>query len=230
MFVKICGIVREEDALLSVAMGADAVGFNFAPGSRRQISPTLARDIAKRLPPEVLTVGIFRDEAASRVAEIVNGAGLRAAQLHGHETAEVTRWVRERVPYVIKAFAAGDPNLDHARDYGADAILLDSPVPGSGEVFDWSLAEGAPDGLKVILAGGLDPANVGDAVRRVQSWGVDVASGVEADHGDPGVKDARKVRAFVEAARAAAPERPEVEFGPDPGTGAPYDWMQDGSP
>lgn len=228
VFVKICGITREEDALLAVAMGADALGFNFASGSRRQISPVLARDISRRLPPEILTVGVFRDEAASRVVEIVNTAGLRAAQLHGRESAESTRWIRERVPYVIKAFTAGDPALEAAASYGADAILLDSPIPGSGEVFDWTLAEGRPDGIRTILAGGLDPTNVGDAVRRVKPWGVDVASGVEDPRGVPGQKDAHKLRAFVEAARAAAPGSDEVEYGPDPGTGAPYDWMQDG--
>ncbi len=226
--MKICGITREDDALLAVAMGADALGFNFAPGSRRQIAPVLARDIARRLPPEILTVGIFRDEVASRVVEIVNSAGLRAAQLHGHESAETTRWVRERVPFVIKAFAAGDPSLERAADFGADAIMIDSPEPGSGVVFDWTLAEGRPDGHKVILAGGLTPDNVADAVRLVGPWGVDVATGVEADRGDPGQKDARKVRLFVENARAAAPV--EDEFGPDPGSGAPFDWMQDGSP
>ena len=227
MFVKICGITREDDALLAVAMGADAVGFTFAP-SKRQIAPALARDIVRRLPPEVLTVGVFRDEAASRVVEIVNSTGLRAAQLHGHESAESTRWIRERVPFVIKAFAAGDPNLERAASYGADAILLDSPRPGSGEVFDWTLAEGRPDGLKVILAGGLNPENVADAVRLVKPWGVDVATGVEADRGEPGQKDARKVRLFIENARANAPV--EDEFGPDPESGAPFDWMQDGSP
>lgn len=226
MFVKICGITREDDALLAVAMGADAVGFTFAP-SKRQIAPMLARDIVRRLPPEILTVGVFRDEAASRVVEIVNSAGLRGAQLHGHESAETTRWIRERVPFVIKAFAAGDPDLDRAASYGADAILIDSPRPGSGEVFDWTLAEGRPDGLKVILAGGLTPGNVADAVRRVQPWGVDVATGVEAERGEPGQKDAHKVRSFIEAARSTA--RPEEEFGPDPGSGGPFDWMQDGS-
>lgn len=226
--MKICGITREDDALLAVAMGADALGFNFVSGSRRQIAPALARDIARRLPPEILTIGIFRDEASSRVVEIVNAAGLRGAQLHGRESAETTRWVRERVPYVVKAFAAGDPALQQAASYGADAVMIDSPGGGTGEVFDWSLAEGRPDGLKVILAGGLDPENVGDAVRRVKPWGVDVATGVEAERGEPGQKDARKVRRFIENARAAAPE--EDEFGPDPEAGGPFDWMQDGSP
>lgn len=228
MFVKICGITREDDALLAVAMGADAVGFIFAP-SKRQIAPGIARDIVRRLPPEILTVGVFRDEAATRVVEIVNTTGLRAAQLHGRESAETTRWVRERVPYVIKGFAAGDPGLDAAASYGADAILIDSPVPGSGEVFDWTLAEGRPDGFRTIVAGGLTPDNVADAVRSIGPWGVDVASGVESDRGEPGQKDARKVRAFIEAARAAAPEGDgEIDWGPDPGTGGPYDWMQDG--
>ncbi len=226
--MKICGITREDDALLAVAMGADALGFNFVSGSRRQIAPALARDIARRLPPEILTIGIFRDEASSRVVEIVNAAGLRGAQLHGHESAETTRWIRERVPYVVKAFAAGDPALQDAASYGADAVMIDSPGGGTGEVFDWSLAEGRPDGLKVILAGGLDPDNVGDAVRRVKPWGVDVATGVEAERGEPGQKDARKVRRFIENARSAAPE--EDEFGPDPEAGGPFDWMQDGSP
>lgn len=222
MFVKICGITSEEDALLAVAMGADAVGFIFAP-SRRQIAPSMARDILKRLPPEILTVGVFRDEAAQRVVEIVNTAGLRSAQLHGHETPEVTRWIRQRVPFVIQGFAAGDLSLDRADDYGADAILIDSPRPGSGELFDWSLAEGAPPGRRVIMAGGLTPENVPDAIHRVAPWGVDVATGVEVDDGEPGKKDARKVKAFIEAARAAAPPGHHSDFE------APYDWMEDPS-
>ncbi|HEY4377035.1 MAG TPA: phosphoribosylanthranilate isomerase, partial [Acidimicrobiales bacterium] len=175
MFVKICGITREEDALLAVAMGADAVGFIFAP-SKRQIAPAIARDIAKRLPPEILTVGVFRDQSAQQVVEIVNSAGLRAAQLHGHETAETTKWIRGRVPFVIQGFVAGDPGLDRAETYGADAILIDSPEPGSGLVFDWGLAEGRPDGMRLIMAGGLTPANVADAIDAVRPWGVDVAT------------------------------------------------------
>lgn len=216
MFVKICGITSEEDALLAVAMGADAVGFVFAP-STRQIAPSLARDISRRLPPEVLTVGVFRDEAPQRIVEIVNSAGLRAAQLHGHETTEQTTWVRGRVPIVIKAFPGGDPALQRADQFGADAILIDSATPGSGELFDWSLAEGAPIGKRVILAGGLTPDNVADAVDRVRPWGVDVSSGVESS---PGHKDARLVRDFIRNARNAAPKgyRGDEEA-------RPFDWQ-----
>src|SRR5437763_11951552 len=144
MFVKICGTTTEEDALLAVAMGADAVGFIFAP-SPRQISPTRVRDIVRRLPPEVLTVGVFRNELPERVVEVVNTAGLRAAQLHGHETPEQAQYVRERVPLLIQAFPAGDPAVARARQYGADAVLLAAASPGSGQVFHWTLAEPPDD-------------------------------------------------------------------------------------
>ncbi len=120
-------------------MGASAVGFIFAPSPRR-ISPQRVADIVKRLPREdILTVGVFRDDAPRRVVEVVYSAGLQAAQLHGRETPEETQWVRQRVPLVIKAFPAGDPRVARAEDYGADAILLDAPNPGSGQVFDWAL-------------------------------------------------------------------------------------------
>ncbi len=218
MFVKICGITSEEDALLAVAMDADAVGFIFAP-SPRQVAPGLVRDIVRRLPPEILTVGVFRDEAPQRVVDIVNGTGLRAAQLHGFETADETRWIRERVRIVVKAFSAGSPMLDRADDYGADAILVDSHAPGSGSVFDWSLAEGAPIGRRVILAGGLDPDNVADAIEKVRPWGVDVATGVESS---PGHKDARLVRDFIRNARAAEPAGYHGDE-----AHRPFDWQEE---
>ncbi len=232
MFVKICGTTNEEDALLAVAMGADAVGFVFAP-SPRQVSVTTASDIAKRLPREVLTVGVFRDEAPSRVVDLVQRAGLGAAQLHGHETPEQAQWVHSRVPVVFQAFCAGDRAVERAREYGVDAILIDAPTPGSGQVFDWSMAE-APAGTRLILAGGLDATNVGQAIARVHPWGVDVASGVEAS---PGRKDPVKVRAFVAAARAAADDPPPAEPGePDEadeaevaGEGGLYDWEWEGA-
>ena len=217
MFVKICGTTSEEDALLAVAMGADAVGFVFAP-SPRLISPTVAGDIAKRLPREILTVGVFRDDSPQRVVEIVNGMGLKAAQLHGRETPEQVQWVRERVPLVIKSFVAGDKTLSRARTFGADVLLIDAPSPGSGQVYDWKLAGEAPDGAKVLLAGGLTPENVAEAIAQANPWGVDVSTGVEAS---PGRKDPRKLRAFVAAAKGAAPTPYEGE-----GDG-PYDWQLD---
>lgn len=225
MFVKICGITRESDALLAVAMGADAVGFNFVAGSRRQIAPTIARDIARRLPAEILTVGIFRDEVPTRVVDIVHQAGLRAAQLHGHETPEDTAHVKGHVSVVIKAFTAGDPHVAVADTYGADAIMLDAAGGGSGRTFDWDLVRELPSSCRLLLAGGLTPDNVSEAIAAVRPWGVDVASGVESERGEPGEKDARKVKAFVERAKTAAAEviddGVEVEHGP-------YDWMADG--
>ncbi|MGH9157395.1 MAG: phosphoribosylanthranilate isomerase [Acidimicrobiales bacterium] len=200
MFVKICGTTSEADALLAVAMGADAVGFIFAPSPRR-ITPAVARDIALRLPPEVLTVGVFRDDTPQQVVKVVNGIGLGAAQLHGAETAAQSRWVAERVPMVIKAFAGGDAKLSDARRYGAEVVMVDAPSPGSGLVFDWRLADGVPPGCKLLLAGGLNAGNVADAIAQTHAWGVDVVSGVEAE---PGRKDPTKLRAFVTAAKAAA--------------------------
>jgi phosphoribosylanthranilate isomerase len=217
MFVKVCGTTNEEDALLAVAVGADAVGFIFAP-SPRQIAPTLASDIAKRLPREVLTIGVFRDQTPKQVVAIVNRAGLRGAQLHGHESPEDVRYVASRVPFTIKAFAAGDLAIKQAADYGADAVLLDAPSPGSGRVFDWRLAEGVRDGSRLVLAGGLDPFNVALAITRVRPWGVDVASGVEVR---PGHKDPVRLQAFVEAAKAAEPPAYVGE------REAPYDWQDE---
>ena len=191
-------------------MGADAVGFVFAP-SPRQIAPQQAADIVKRLPTEILTVGVFRDETRQRVVDTIHHTRLRAAQLHGRETPGDSHWIRQRVRLVIKAFAAGDPELEAADDYAADAILIDSAAPGSGEVFDWSLAEGAPSNRRVILAGGLTPANVADAVRVARPWGVDVASGVESAarpqgrHEDAGIRRGRQGRG---TAGGAAPGRP----------------------
>ena len=212
--MKICGTTTEEDALLAVAMGADAVGFIFAT-SPRQVAPGLVADIVKRLPKEVLTVGVFRNQSPQRVVELVHATGVKGAQLHGHEPPEDCAWVAQRVRMVIKAFAAGEAALAKAADYGADLIMLDAPSPGTGQVFDWRLAENIPPGQRLLLAGGLTPDNVAEAIAKVQPWGVDVCTGVEAS---PGRKDPRKLRAFVAAAKAAA--RPEYR-----GAGeGPYDW------
>ena len=220
MFVKICGTTSEEDALLAVAMGADAVGFVFAP-SARQVAPSLAADIAKRLPPEVLTVGVFRDQSPQRVVEIMESTGLRAAQLHGRETPEQSVWIRRRVRTTIKAFAAGDRAIGEAASYGADILLLDAATPGSGQVFDWRLAEGVPSGHRLLLAGGLGAENVAEAIAKVNPWGVDAVSQLESA---PGKKDPRKLRAFIAAAKGAA--RPAYQ---GEGSG-PYDWQEDLEP
>jgi len=217
MFVKICGITNEDDALFAVAMGADAVGFVFAP-SPRQIAPQVVYDITRRLPPEVLTVGVFRDELPQRVVEIALKAGVKAVQLHGRETPDDTAQVANSIRWVIKAFSAESPQLRLADRYGTDLILVDAPTPGSGRLFDWGLASEAPDGLRLILAGGLDPDNVADAIAAVEPWGVDVSTGVEAA---PGRKDPTKVRRFIANARAAAPT---PYLGPDD---LPYDWADE---
>jgi phosphoribosylanthranilate isomerase len=215
VFVKVCGTTSEDDALLAVAMGADAVGFIFAP-SPRQVHPVRVADIVKRLPPEILTVGVFRDEHPERVVALVNQAGLKAAQLHGHESAEQSRWVRERLPVTIKAFPAGSPAVGKAKDYGSDIVMLDAANPGSGQVFDWRLVDGVPAGTRLLLAGGLTPENVVDAIGQAHPWGVDVVTGVEYE---PGRKDPRKLRAFVAAAKSAAVAPYEGE------AIGPYDWQ-----
>jgi phosphoribosylanthranilate isomerase len=228
VFVKICGITNEDDALLATALDADALGFVFAP-SGRQVHPETVRDIAKRLPREMHTVGVFRNERPERIVEIVGRTGLHGVQLHGAEPASEVAWLRERVQFVIQAFAAGDPALADAAKSAADVILVDSPDPGSGKVFDWRLAEGAPSGIRLLLAGGLTPRNVGEAIRLVRPWGVDVSSGVEEN---PGRKDAQKLREFVIAARAAGDavaDRPIDLTEPDEVAGVtrPWDWQLD---
>ena len=220
LFVKICGCTSEADTLLAVSLGASAVGFVFAP-SPRQVTVQLAGDIAKRLPEHVLTVGIFRDEAPQRVVEAVHAAALGAAQLHGHETAAETQWVRARVPVVIKAFRAGERAISRFEEFGADYLLMDGENPGSGQLFDWRLAEGVADHHRLILSGGLRPDNVADAVANLRPAGVDVSSGVESS---PGRKDPLLLRDFITRARRAhdatvarlAPDGPEGE--------GPYDW------
>ncbi len=217
MFVKICGITNEDDALLAVAMGADALGFVFAP-SPRQIPVQQAYDISRRLPPEIMTVGVFRDEHPKRVIEIVHRAGMKGAQLHGNESKAAIVEVAKAVRFLIKAYPAGSPKIANAASLPTDTLLIDGPSPGSGHLFDWSLVGEMPEGMRMILAGGLTPDNITDAVKTVEPWGVDVASGVEEA---PGKKDALKVKRFIERARAAAP----VPYLAD--HELPYDWSSD---
>ncbi len=227
MFVKICGITTEEDALLAIALGADALGFVFASGSPRMVTVEEATDIVKHVPyDEVMTVGVFRDERPDRVVNIVHTVGLKAAQLHGREPPSEVAYVRQRVPIVIQGFAAGDPALDMAGDGPADVVLVDAPEPGSGRVFDWVQVDGALEGVRIVLAGGLTPDNVADAIWRVQPWGVDVSTGVETAPGS-GRKDPRKLRRFIEAARATSAALAHGEM--NGGGMAPYDWQAEGA-
>ena len=221
VFIKICGITCVEDALLATALGADALGFIFA-SSQRQVSERVVRDIVGQLPPDVMTVGVFRNTGKARVVETVNRIGLRAAQLHGTESPTTTRWVADRVPVTIRALPAGSPDVDRFDEFGADLLLLDAPIPGSGKVFDWAMADGPSSIRPMRLAGGLTPDNVVEAIERVDPYGVDVASGVEAG---PGRKDPRLLRAFMANARAACPVRNE-EYQGDP-LNRPFDWQQD---
>jgi phosphoribosylanthranilate isomerase len=219
MFVKICGTTSEEDALLAVAMGADAVGFIFAP-SPRQIAPQLASDIVKRLPPEIVTVGVFQDQTPEQVLRVAHQAGLRAVQLHGREPVATAQWLARRLPMVIQALPAGDVKVRTAAAFGAHVILLDAPHPGSGQVFDWALAGEVPTGQRFMIAGGLTPDNVGAAIARTHPWGVDAVSGVESE---PGRKDPIKLRDFVAAVRATEVEEPVDSASDD----SPYDWQEE---
>jgi phosphoribosylanthranilate isomerase len=196
--IKICGITRLEDALACVEAGVDAVGFNFWPGSKRHVAVARAAEIAAALPPGVLRVGVFVRAAPTEVCDTVAAIGLGAVQLHGDE--DPADYLGAGVPlWQVLRIGSSLPTAVSAR---AAEVMLDAKVEGfggSGRSFDWSLARDARRyGLPFWVAGGLTPANVGEAVRRGMPFGVDVASGVEAR---PGEKDPARVRAFVAAVR-----------------------------
>lgn len=200
--VKICGLTRLPDALAAVEAGSDALGFMFFEGSKRFLKPGDAAQIIHALPPFVAKVGVFVNASAETVRATVAECGLDTLQFHGEETPE---FCRQFAPLkVVKAFRIQNAeSLKPLPDYAVDAWLLDSYVPGqrggTGEKFNWDLACQAKElGRPVILAGGLTPENVADAVQQVWPFGVDVSSGVESA---PGQKDAGLVRRFVEIVR-----------------------------
>jgi phosphoribosylanthranilate isomerase len=200
--VKICGVTRLEDALAAVSLGADALGFNFWPRSKRYLPPAEARAIVSRLPPLVPAVGVFVDPTRDEVLRAVESSGVGIAQLHGDETPELCASLP--LP-VLKAIRVADARaLAQLASYDVRGFLLDAPGPGyggGGVTFDWSLVAEVAREMPIVLAGGLTPENVGDAVRTVRPWAVDVASGVESA---PGVKDHEKLRLFIERAKEAA--------------------------
>lgn len=203
MFVKICGITRPADAVAAVDAGADAIGLNFVSGSVRQIDVAAARGILAAIDRPITTVGIFRGLAADEVLGITGALGLDAAQLHGDEPPAFTAAVAAGVATLIKATTAGDPAVGDVGDHlvrPGDIVMLDAADPGGGTPFDWDLVGDLVTQHRILLAGGLRPDNVAEAIRRVRPWGVDVASGVELA---PGRKDAKAIARFVTEARAA---------------------------
>lgn len=195
--VKICGITRLQDAQLAVELGAAALGFNFYIPSPRYIPPASARKIVMKLPPLVTAVAVFADETEDeRVAGVAQEAGVTALQLHGAQLPPLDRVLANFK--LIRAVAVTDGfQAESLRELRADAFLLDAYDPklpgGTGKPFNWTLAREANRFGTIILAGGLTPENVGQAIREVRPFAVDVASGVEAA---PGVKDAGKLQAF----------------------------------
>ena len=198
-FVKICGITSLDDALACVDAGADAIGFNFWPRSKRHVPVERAAAIAKRVPPNMRTVGVFVDPSAEEVERAFASGAIDLAQLHGDETPDFCRRFAGRY---IKAVRLRDQaSVARLAEYACDFVLVDADTPGyggSGQRADATLAAEAAKLRRVILAGGLTADNVADAVAAVKPYGVDVAGGVERE---PGVKDWIKVAAFVQAAK-----------------------------
>lgn len=197
--MKICGVTRAQDARLAARLGASAIGMLFWPGSPRAVTIEQARAVASALPDDVATVGVFVDAALEEIEAAVVQVPLRIVQLHGGETPDFAR--RVRLP-VLKALALGpdDPDLT---PWNGIRILVDAHDPvqrgGTGRVIDWRRAADIASRHDMILAGGLTPANIAEAITRVRPAGVDVSSGVEAR---PGVKDPDKLRALFEAIHA----------------------------
>jgi phosphoribosylanthranilate isomerase len=203
--VKICGITKLEDAKLAVELGAHAIGLNFYAQSPRSISPAAAADLVDRLPPYVSAVGVFVNWEPEPVVALCRALHLTAAQLHGDETPAVADAIAEHLQ-VIQALrlGQGSPAPAYAKFRSAAAFLIDAAQPGqyggTGTTANWHLARVAAQSNRVILAGGLSPENVGEAIRVVRPYAVDVTSGVEAR---PGRKDPAKLRAFFDAVARA---------------------------
>lgn len=205
MFLKICGLTRAADAADAVAAGATALGFVFWSRSPRAIRPDAAREIVAGVPPGVLTVGVFVNEGLDEVRRIVEVVGLGAVQLHGEERPLFAAGVETPIVRAMTLESADEtcriwpPHV---------TLLLDAADPvrrgGTGTIVDWTRAADIARRRNVVLAGGLTPENVGEAVARVRPYGVDVSSGVERA---PGEKDAAKVAAFLANARAAFARR-----------------------
>ncbi|MRG91536.1 phosphoribosylanthranilate isomerase [Polyangium spumosum] len=212
LHIKICGLTRASDVEVAVAAGADMIGLNFVPGSSRRIDVALARTLVRAARGRVEVVGVVADLDSLEVQALLTDVGLDRVQLHGDERPEVLGALGPRAFKALRVGSAEDVAL--AAQYGGDLLLVDARVPGkqggTGVRVDPSLVVELARVRRLLLAGGLDPDNVAEAVRGVRPWGVDVASGVESA---PGIKDERKVRVFVDEARRAAQEAADAADG-----------------
>jgi len=209
--IKICGVTLPDDAARVVSAGADLMGLNFWPKSKRYVAPERAPMIASvaRAMGPVQIVGLFVDAEPDEVAQIAAAVPLDVIQLHGDESPDdVGRIAAATTQSIWKAIAVSAArDLDRLEVWPTDAILLDAPTPqrgGAGKPFDWNLAREARrryPARKFVLAGGLDPSNVAAAIAQIAPWAVDVATGVEVA---PGVKDPLKIAAFIAAVRSQA--------------------------
>jgi len=197
--VKICGMRSRQDAILTAAAGAWAVGLIFAP-SHRQVTVDEAAQIIQVVPPSVHKVGVFVDSSIEAVKETVAATGIDMLQFHGQESPE---YCQEFNLPVIKSFRVRDENsLAEVEKYQVYAHLFDTYVPGSvggsGKTFDWRCLEGLPRGQRIILAGGLNPGNVAQAIEQIKPFAVDVSSGVELF----GHKDRNLIENFIRNSRS----------------------------
>ncbi len=205
--VKICGITNLEDALSAVDSGADALGFVFYKKSPRYITPEKARSIIALTPSFTTTIGVFANDSQQQVQEIIALTGIDVIQLHGDETPDMCQYSRRVVKAIrVKTLQSLEP-LKQYQD-SITAFLLDTYTPeglgGTGQIFNWDIAVEAKQFGTIILAGGLTPNNVANAVKRVRPYGVDVSSGVEAKKGK---KDHKKMKRFIEQAKSASKDR-----------------------
>ena len=205
MYVKVCGITHLDDAWSAIAAGVDALGFNFVPESKRFIDRRSAAEIVRQVRGEAICVAVVANLTVGECRALCDELGIDRIQLHGDESPEQVQALGPRAFKAIRVASASDVAL--AEHFGGDRLLVDAKVGaqlgGTGHCIDWPLVAPLAATRPLILAGGLTPENVEAAVRIVQPWAVDTASGVERD-GDPRRKDADRLRRFVQAARRAA--------------------------
>jgi len=194
--VKICGITNLEDAMVAAEAGADALGFVFYPESPRFIEPAMARYIISKLPVFITAVGVFVDEKEDMIRRIIRESGIQVLQFHGNESPIICTKFREKV---IKTIHVKDEeSISQMKMYHINTFLLDTyhseKKGGTGKSFNWDIAIRGKKYGRIILAGGLDPSNVVEAIKKVKPYGVDVSTGVEIS---PGKKDHTKIKEFI---------------------------------